>query len=219
MSPISTLSSKPFVVHRKMNSSKIFDLGRHLTTCKEKVKHVFPKNVYQLRETLFDKIDSFHIPYSEDQKLFNNMAIFDFELICVQEDKFRDIEPTKWIDKHVPISVSISSNLIEQPPFQYKSNPAAVAESFVDALDGLATQSKEQMKLTVLEIQISVKTQNIQTPSTLNQSHCRREPVLEFEKECIEEEERDVSTQFLQTQKNQLIHFQNHLLWIQLPKI
>ena len=38
--------------------------------------------MYQLRETLFEKFDSFGIPYTENQKLFSNMAIFDFEPIC-----------------------------------------------------------------------------------------------------------------------------------------
>ena len=46
---------------------------------KKRIKQVFPKNVYQLREILFDKLDSFNIPYSDDQKLFQNIATFDFE--------------------------------------------------------------------------------------------------------------------------------------------
>ena len=30
---------------------------RHLVRCSERVKHIYPKNVYQIRETLFDKFD------------------------------------------------------------------------------------------------------------------------------------------------------------------
>ena len=48
-----------------------------LTTRRERICHVFPKNVFQLRETLFDNIDSCNIPYSDDQKLIKNAAIFD----------------------------------------------------------------------------------------------------------------------------------------------
>ena len=47
--------------------------------------------------------------------------------------------------------------------------------------------------------------------STLNQRWCRREPVLNFEDGCIEEEEQDASTQFLKTEMKQLIDFQDHL--------
>ena len=68
-----------------------------------------------MRETLYDRLHSFNIPYSDDQTLFKNMAVFDIESICVQEDPFRDTDTTTGIGKHVPISKSISSNLIEQP--------------------------------------------------------------------------------------------------------
>ena len=56
--------------------SKTGNMERHLITCSEQVKHIYPKNVYQLRETLFEKLDSFNIPYREDQKLFKNLAVF-----------------------------------------------------------------------------------------------------------------------------------------------
>ena len=96
---------------------RAYILEQHLTTYKERVKHVFPKIVNQIRETLFDKLNSFNILYSDDQKLFKNMAKFHFELRCVQEDKFRDTDTATWIGKHFPISVSIFANLIEQPIF------------------------------------------------------------------------------------------------------
>ena len=41
--------------------SRTFTLERHLTTCSERVKNVYPRDVYQIRETLFDKQDSFGI--------------------------------------------------------------------------------------------------------------------------------------------------------------
>ena len=37
------------------------NLERHLTTCSEPVKNVYLRNVYQIRETVFDKLDSFGI--------------------------------------------------------------------------------------------------------------------------------------------------------------
>ena len=49
------------------------------------------------------------------------------------------------------------------------------------------------------------------TFSTPNQHRYRKEPALEFEVQSIEEEGQEVSTQFLQTQKNQLIDLQDHL--------
>ena len=97
--------------------SKTGKLERHLITCSERVKHIYPKNVYQLKETLFEKLDSFSIPYGEDQKLFKNLAVFAFESICVKEETYKETETTKWVGTHVPVSVSISSNLLPEPIF------------------------------------------------------------------------------------------------------
>ena len=88
--------------------NKTFNLERPLTTCSERVKNAYPRNVYQIRETLFDKLDSFGIKYTTGQKLFQNLAIFDFEKNCVQEGTLRDTNTTTWISKHVPKTVSIS---------------------------------------------------------------------------------------------------------------
>ena len=78
--------------------SKTGSLERHLVTCSDLVKHIYPKNVYELRETLFDKLDAFNIPYRNDQKLFKNLANFDFESNSFKEDSYRQIETTTWIE-------------------------------------------------------------------------------------------------------------------------
>ena len=83
--------------------NRTLNLERHITTCSERVKNVYPRNVYQIRENLFDKLDSFGINYTSEQKLFKNLAIFDIESLCVQEETFRDTITTTWIGKHVPI--------------------------------------------------------------------------------------------------------------------
>ena len=162
--------------------------------------------------TLLDKLTLFNIPYCDDQKFFKSMAILDFESNCVQEDKICDADTTTWIGRHIPISVSISSNLIEQPIVLCQTR--RLVESFVDALGGLATQSEAQKKLKRLDIETSVKSKLNQNFSTLNQRHCRNKPVLEIEDECIEEEEEEeqnMSIQFLQTEKCQHDDLQKHL--------
>ena len=66
------------------------------------------------------------------------------------------------------------------------------------------------MKLKFLEIETSVKSKLNEIFPSFRQRRCRKEPVLENEDGCIEEEH-DVSIQFLQKQKNQLIDLENHL--------
>ena len=115
--------------------NRTFKVERRLTTCSERVKNVCPRNVYQIRETLFDKLDSFGIKYTSEQKLFKNSAMFDIESICVQEKTFRDTNTTTWIGEHVPISRSISLNLSEEPFFICNSDPHHLVASFTGALE------------------------------------------------------------------------------------
>ena len=66
--------------------SKTGNLERRLVTCSDRDKHIYPKNVYELGETLFEKLDAFNIPYKNEQKLFKNLTVIEFESICVNED-------------------------------------------------------------------------------------------------------------------------------------
>ena len=116
------------------------------------MKNVYPRNVYQIRETLFDKLDSFGIKYTSEQKLFKKIAIFDLESNSVQEETFRDTITTTWIGKHVTKSVSISSNLVEEPIFLCNSDPHQLVASFIGVFENLASQSKAKMKNLFLDI-------------------------------------------------------------------
>ena len=139
------------------------------------------------------------------------MAIFDFESICVKEESYKQTETTTWIGKHVPISVSISSNLIPEPNFLCNANSRHLISSFITALEVLATQSKAQMKLNFIEVETAIKIKLCAILEQLNQRRNRAERVSNFVDDCIvEEEEKDLSTQFLLMQKNQLIDLQEH---------
>ena len=99
------------------------------------------------------------------------------------------------------------------PIFLCNSTPRDLVESFIDAVEGLATQSKAQMKLKFLEIETAIKSRLTRTLESLNERRCRNQRVFEFEYHCFEDdnEEKNASTQFLQMQKNQFIELQEHL--------
>ena len=174
--------------------NKTFNLERHLTTCSDRVKNVYQGNVYQIRETLFDKLDSFGIKYRSEQKLFKSLAIFDLESICVQEETFRDTITTTWIGKHVPISVSISSNLVEEPIFLCNPDPHHLVASFIGVLENLASQGEAKKKNSFLDIETTIKIKLGSILEKLTQRHNRREQAdLD---DC--DKETCASTQFLQ---------------------
>ena len=64
--------------------------------------NVHPKKVYQIRETLFDKLDSFGLDYTNVQTLFKNLVTFDVDSIFVQEENFEDTDTQKWIANIFP---------------------------------------------------------------------------------------------------------------------
>ena len=187
--------------------NRTFNLERNLTTCSERVKNIYPRSVYQIRGTLFDKLDSFGIKYTSEQKLFKKLAIFDFESICVQVETFRDTITTTWTRKHVPISESISSNLVEEPIFLCNSDPHHLVASFIGVLENLASQSKAKMKNLFLDIETTIKIKLGSILEKLTQRHNPREQA--DMDDC--DNETCASTQFLQIQKNQLIDLQESL--------
>ena len=81
------------------------------------MKHIYPQNNHERRETLFDNLDAFNNSYREEQKKFEKMAVFYFDSICVTEKTYKQTETTKWFGKQVPISGPISSYLIPYASF------------------------------------------------------------------------------------------------------
>ena len=181
---------------------------RHVKSCKDRIQHIYPKSVYTLRETLFDKLDGFGIGYEEEQKLFKNLAVFDFESICVPSNELKDTNTTTWIGKHEPISVSISSNLLQEPIFLCNRDPKTLIVSFVEALEELASRSKAEMLQKFSSIENAIKNRVSSIFEKLNGRKDESTPMFEFQ--YIEKEEIDMSTQFLQIQKNQLLEQQQH---------
>ena len=187
--------------------NRTFNLERNMNTCSERVKNVYPTNVYQTQETLFDKLDSFGIAYTNEQTLFKNLAIFDFESVCVQEESFKDTDTTKWIGKHIPISISISSNPEEEPIFFCNSDPHHLVTSFIGALENSALQSKAIMKNLFFDIERAIKIKLGSILEKLTQRHNRREQADLDESD----DETCTSTQFFQILKKHLIDLQEHL--------
>ena len=191
--------------------NRTFNLERNLTACSERVKNVYRRNVYQIREFLFDKLDSFGIKYTSEQSLFKSLAIFDFESGCVQQETFRDTNTTNWIDKNVPISVSISSNFVEEPIFICNSDPHLPVASFIGALRNLASHSKARMKNLLLDIETAKKFKLGTILEKLTQRHNRRASASFDMSQDDCDNEICASTEFLQIQRNQLVDLQESL--------
>ena len=127
--------------------------NRHLKTCKERVKNIYPRDAYSLRETLFEKLNNFSIAYPEDYTLFRNFVVFDFEAICVQSVEANNTVTTSWIGTHVPVSASISSNLLDEPVFLCENDPNRLIISFGAQLETLAPKNKADLRPKFLAVE------------------------------------------------------------------
>ena len=110
------------------------------------MRHFYFKNAYTLREIIFEKLDGFNIPYNEDQKVFDNVAIFDFESICVPTDELKATKTTTWIGKRVPVFVSISSNLQFDPIFLVEKDPELLIIAFFSNMELVAEKTTYERK-------------------------------------------------------------------------
>ena len=118
--------------------SKTINLDRNLTTCGERV-NISIRGTYINSEKLSLKNWTIGIKYTIQQTLFHKkLAKFNFESICVQEESLKDTKTTTWMGKHVPNSVSISSNPVEESLFLYNSDPHHLISYWNTGRSGIA---------------------------------------------------------------------------------
>ena len=162
---------------------------------------------------MFKKLEGFSLPVSENNKHFNNLAFFDFESICVPTEKLKKTQTTNWIGKHAPNSVSKPSNLIDDPILLKNKDPQNLIIDFVNNLELLAEKNKLEMRTKLQDIEVAVNERSKNIFDQLNErGKIYSSNKFGYKDECIEDsEESDMSTQFLQIQKNQLIPLKKHL--------
>ena len=120
-------------------------LNRHVLVCGKRDKDLYPGGPYVLSRTIFEKLEEEGIIVPADLRLYPYMAVFDFESICRPSYDINDTECISFLGKHVPISVSIASNLESEPRFIVNKDPAALVREFVLVLETLAAKSKVHM--------------------------------------------------------------------------
>ena len=132
---------------------------------------------------------------------------------CPREDlqrhKYNNLDT--WIGKPVPISVSISSNLVKEPIFLCNSDPHHFVASFIGTLENLASQSRTKLKNLFLDIETTKKKELGNILETLTRRHNRREHARFDMSQDDCDSETYTPTQFLQIQKNQLFDLQESL--------
>ena len=91
-------------------------LERHELTCEAGVRHVYKGGVYHTTPSVFQRLDDEGITVAETLRFYPYRATFDFECFFDGEDLPANSDRVQWIARHVPLSVSVASNLPGHEP-------------------------------------------------------------------------------------------------------
>ena len=86
-------------------------LRKHESTCTGGVRRVYPGGVYHSTPSAFERLDDENIRVSESLRYYPYRATFDFECWFDTEQLPSDSDQVHWVARHVPLSVSVASNV------------------------------------------------------------------------------------------------------------
>ena len=87
------------------------DLHRHESVCVGGIRRIYPGGVYQPSPSIFQRLDDEGFAVIEDLKYHPYRATFDFECYFSDERLPSDSDKLQWSARHVPLSVSVASNV------------------------------------------------------------------------------------------------------------
>ena len=77
-------------------------------------QNVPPGNLNEIREALFDKMETFEIRYTCQQKPFEKLVKFNYESTSNQEENFKKHRQPRGSGNKVPITLPNSSNFAKE---------------------------------------------------------------------------------------------------------
>ena len=86
-------------------------LRNHESTCTGGVRRVYPGGVYHSTQSVFERLDDENIRVAESLRYYPYRATFDFECWFDTEQLPSDSDQVHWVARHVPLSVSVASNV------------------------------------------------------------------------------------------------------------
>ncbi|ELT94397.1 hypothetical protein CAPTEDRAFT_204042 [Capitella teleta] len=93
-----------FKTHKQVN--------RHLRTCGSAVRLIYPGGVYSEAKSIFEEVKEYlGMEFSKEDSVYPYRNTYDFECMFKYNDVPLRSENTEWAAKHIPMSVSLCSNV------------------------------------------------------------------------------------------------------------
>ena len=88
-----------------------WELHRHERTCEGGIRRVYKGGVYRPPSSIFERLDDEGIIVEDVLRYYPYRATFDFECYFDRDNVPADSDRVQWIARHVPLSVSLASNV------------------------------------------------------------------------------------------------------------
>ena len=95
-----------------------YDLHRHERTCTEGIKRIYKGGVYRPPSSVFERLDDEGVVVSDSLRFYPYRATFDFECFFTGDNLPANSDKLQWSARHVPLSVSLASNVPGYEPAQ-----------------------------------------------------------------------------------------------------
>ncbi len=119
--------------HCKRLQSKFHDMERHEKTCKKMTKFRFPSGAYHYFKTVHKELQTVGISVPEKDQFYHWFLVFDFESLLIQTNKTSTTGRTEYISEHIPVSVSLCSNVtgFKEPHFILSEDPKHLVQQMI----------------------------------------------------------------------------------------
>ena len=116
-------------------------LKRHESTCEGGIRRVYKGGVYRPPASIFERLDDEGITVPEALRFYPFRATFDFECFFDRDNVPADSDKVHWIARHVPLSVSLASNVPGLEPAQCYVTDGDSDKLVADMMDHLTAIS------------------------------------------------------------------------------
>ena len=120
-------------------------LMRHERTCSSMTKFVFPSGAYKTFKSVFQELEELGISVPESDRYYDYFMVYDLEAVLKPRKFITKSGKTKFINEHVPISVSVSSNVhpFDQPHCIINSNPHEIVRQMFQHFDEIRQETNK----------------------------------------------------------------------------
>ena len=129
---------------------KGFRFNRHVKTCTEITKKVYPGGIFTQKPTIFNKLEKIGICIPKTDRMFPFFACYDFESFFTKNDLPGNGPKLTFETKHHVLSVAISSNVPrfdEGKCFVSDGNEKQLVQNLIDYLKEISAESYKNLRI------------------------------------------------------------------------